>query len=76
MSLAVARVPRVVYRVVHEVPGRVRVRVPLLAVDPVYRAYLLWLLERVPGVVGLRCSIWAACVVVACPADETVSFAP
>jgi len=34
MSLAVAPVPQVVYRVVHEVPGRLRVRVPLLAVDP------------------------------------------
>jgi heavy metal translocating P-type ATPase len=64
MSLAVAPVPQVVYRVVHEVPGRLRVRVPLLAVDPAYREYLLWLLERLPGVVGLRCSPWAACVVV------------
>ncbi|APB34854.1 heavy metal translocating P-type ATPase [Gloeomargarita lithophora Alchichica-D10] len=64
MSLAVAPVPPVVYRVVHEVPGRLRVRVPLVGADPAYRECLLWLLERVPGVVGLRLSAWAYCVVV------------
>lgn len=66
MSLAVAPVPAVsvVYRVVHEVPGRLRVRVPLLGAEPAYRECLFWLLERVPGVLGVRMSAWSYSVVV------------
>ncbi|MEN9218117.1 MAG: heavy metal translocating P-type ATPase [Gloeomargarita sp. DG_2_bins_126] len=64
MSPAIAPVSPVVYRVVHQVPGRVRVRVPLLGADSAYRQCLAWLLEQVPGVVGLRLSPGSYSVIV------------
>ncbi len=55
--------------VVHQTPGRIRIRVPRLKMDETYASQLYFLLESMDNVSGIRINVSAASVVITFPPE-------